>query len=57
MIDDLEIPARFPEIRARLEADPDTAGLHRRLVHLDPVAATRMEPTNRRRVVRALEER
>ena len=29
--------------------------LHRRLADLDPVAAGRMEPTNRRRVVRALE--
>jgi tRNA dimethylallyltransferase len=29
--------------------------LHARLAELDPVAAARMEPTNRRRVVRALE--
>jgi tRNA dimethylallyltransferase len=29
--------------------------LHGRLARLDPVAAARMEPTNRRRVVRALE--
>jgi tRNA dimethylallyltransferase len=55
VVDDLEIPGRFPDVRATLEADPDTVGLHRRLDELDPVAAGRMEPTNRRRVVRALE--
>ena len=55
VIDDLQVPARFPEVRAVLDADPDTPGLHRRLAGLDPVAAGRMEPTNRRRVVRALE--
>ena len=55
VIDDLRIPGRYPEVRAELEAEPDTAALHRRLVDLDPVAAGRMEPTNRRRIVRALE--
>jgi len=55
VIDDLDVPGRFPEVRTRLEQDPDTEGLHRRLRELDPVAAGRMEPTNRRRIVRALE--
>ncbi len=55
VIDELQIPGRYPEVRAELEAEPVTAALHRRLVELDPVAADRMEPTNRRRVVRALE--
>ncbi|MCC5952559.1 MAG: tRNA (adenosine(37)-N6)-dimethylallyltransferase MiaA [Acidimicrobiia bacterium] len=55
VVDHLTIPGRYPEVRADLERDPDTAGLHRRLAELDPVAAGRMEPTNRRRVVRALE--
>jgi tRNA dimethylallyltransferase len=55
VVDRLEIPGQFPEARAALDADTDTAGLHRRLTELDPVAAGRMEPTNRRRVVRALE--
>jgi tRNA dimethylallyltransferase len=54
-VDRLEAPAEFPEVRAALEAEPDTVGLHRRLAELDPAAASRMEPTNRRRVVRALE--
>ena len=55
VVDDLQVPGRFPDVRAALEADPDTLGLHRRLAAVDPVAAGRMEPTNRRRVVRALE--
>jgi len=55
VVDDLTIPGRYPDARAEVEAEPDTAALHRRLVELDPVAAGRMEPGNRRRVVRALE--
>ncbi len=55
VVDDLEIPGRFPAAREEVEADPDTEALHRRLTELDPVAAGRMEPSNRRRVVRALE--
>ena len=54
-VDGLSLPGRFPAVAADLEAEPDTAALHRRLAALDPVAAGRMEPTNRRRVVRALE--
>jgi tRNA dimethylallyltransferase len=53
--DDLELPARYPEVRADLERDADTADLFVRLEQLDPLAASRMEPTNRRRIVRALE--
>jgi tRNA dimethylallyltransferase len=55
LIDELEVPGQFPEVRAELEAEPDTEALHRRLAALDPVAASRMEPTNRRRILRALE--
>jgi tRNA dimethylallyltransferase len=55
-VDDLVIPGEYPEVRASLEAEAaDTAALHDRLTGLDPVAAGRMEPTNRRRVLRALE--
>jgi tRNA dimethylallyltransferase len=54
-VDDLTIPGRFPPVRDELEAEPDTAALHARLQGLDPVAAARMEPGNRRRIVRALE--
>ncbi len=55
VIDDLDIPGRFPEVAAALEEEPDTVALHRRLAETDPVAASRMEPTNRRRILRALE--
>ena len=57
-IDGLDLAGSWPEIRQRLEAEADAEGtpsLHQRLVELDPVAASRMEPTNTRRVVRALE--
>lgn len=55
VLDDLRLPGRWPGVRAGLEAEADTAALHRRLARLDPPAATRMEPGNRRRIVRALE--
>jgi tRNA dimethylallyltransferase len=55
VIDGLEIPGRHPSARAEIESEPDTRALHRRLAELDPLAASRMEPDNRRRIVRALE--
>jgi len=55
IVDDLEIPGQFPEVRAELDQNLDTEAMHRQLSELDPTAAERMEPTNRRRVVRALE--
>ena len=55
VVDELDIPPRFPKVRADLETEPDTAALYRQLVKLDPEAARRMEPTNRRRILRALE--
>ena len=55
IVDDLDIPGQYPLIRRELESEPDTVQLHARLVTLDPTAAARMEPTNRRRIVRALE--
>ena len=60
VIDDLEIPGRYPAVAESLEAELDagqveSADLHARLAELDPVGAARMEPSNRRRVVRALE--
>ncbi len=56
-VDDLDIPGQWPTLRAELEtaAEADVAALHRRLVELDPAAAAKMEPTNTRRIVRALE--
>ena len=59
VVDDLELPGRWPELAAELERAADEPGgvpaLHTRLHELDPLAASRMTPTNRRRVVRALE--
>jgi tRNA dimethylallyltransferase len=60
VVDDLDIPGRYPEVAASLEAELDSGGaepadLHARLAELDPVSAARIEPANRRRVVRALE--
>jgi tRNA dimethylallyltransferase len=60
VVDNLRFPGRYPEIAAALEAEVAGGGatvpdLHARLAALDPLAAGRMEPTNHRRVVRALE--
>ena len=55
VVDRLTPPGQYPEVRAELEQEPCTPRLHARLAVLDPAAAARMEPTTRRRVVRALE--
>lgn len=58
VIDGLDLPGEWPELRRRWESEADRVGdaeLHARLAELDPPAAARMEPTNRRRIVRALE--
>jgi len=58
VVDDLSFPPRSTEVRATLEAEADELGshvLHERLTEIDPRAAAKMEPTNTRRVVRALE--
>ena len=55
VVDGFTIPPQFEEIKATLEADPDTKKMWQRLKGLDPEAAAKMEPNNRRRVIRALE--
>jgi tRNA dimethylallyltransferase len=57
VVDDLVIPPTDAAVRAAIdaEAERDLAALHDRLTQLDPDAAARMEPGNRRRIVRALE--
>src|SRR5439155_16090813 len=55
VVDRLDPPGRWPEARAEIEGEADTEALWRQLEQLDPVAAGRMTPNNRRRVVRALE--
>jgi tRNA dimethylallyltransferase len=54
VLDGLDVPGVWPEVRAEL-AGEDLSSLWRRLGELDPAAAARIEPGNRRRVVRALE--
>ncbi len=55
IIDELNIPGQFPETRKELEKNLDTRALYKKLTQFDPLASTRMEPNNRRRIIRALE--
>jgi tRNA dimethylallyltransferase len=58
LTDPMEIPGRWPSLRSELESRAAQQGaptLHAELTALDPLAASRMEPTNERRIVRALE--
>ena len=59
VVDDLTLPGRFPEVAAELEQVAEEPGgierLYERLRSLDPIGASRTTPTNRRRIVRALE--
>lgn len=55
VIDDLQLPGEWPEVRAALQAEPDVDVLFARLQELDPRAASRMDKSNRRRIERALE--
>jgi tRNA dimethylallyltransferase len=60
VVDRLRIPPVAPDrvLRAALEEEERTGGpgaLHRRLSRVDPLAASRIDPRNVRRVIRALE--
>ena len=58
VVDRLTVPGEWPDLRAELDAEAaatGTEGLHRRLAAADPPAAARIDPSNRRRLVRALE--
>jgi tRNA dimethylallyltransferase len=58
VVDDLEFPGTEPEARGDLEEEAAVIGaerMHRRLAALDPIAASKIEPGNVRRTVRALE--
>lgn len=55
VIDDLVLPGEFPETRATLEQEPNTALLFEQLAQLDPIAVEKIERSNRRRIIRALE--
>jgi tRNA dimethylallyltransferase len=58
VVDELEFPGTERGVRRELEAEAAAVGgeeLYGRLMELDPVAASRIEPGNVRRTVRALE--
>ncbi|MDQ4064425.1 MAG: tRNA (adenosine(37)-N6)-dimethylallyltransferase MiaA [Actinomycetota bacterium] len=58
VVDDLKFPPRDPQLRAALEAEADESGaetLHARLSAVDPQGASKIEPGNARRTIRALE--
>lgn len=55
VVDEFTLPGEFPEVRAKLEAEPSAELLWTQLNELDPTAAAKMHATNRRRVERALE--
>ena len=54
VVDGLDLPGEWPGLRAELDGRPP-AELHRRLTDADPLAASRIEPGNTRRLARALE--
>ena len=55
LIDRLKPPGEWPDLRAEFEASSDLGALYARLQLLDALAASRIDPGNRRRIVRALE--
>ena len=55
IIDDLKIPGQYPDTREEIETESETKKLYEKLNELDPVAASRIEGNNRRRILRALE--
>jgi len=58
VLNTFEFPGRDIELRAQLEQellDLGAQAMHAKLAQLDPLAASRIEPNNGRRIVRALE--
>ena len=55
LVDGLTMPGDYPKIRAQLEANRDTEALFKQLSELDPEAVKKIDPNNRRRMIRALE--
>lgn len=58
VVDDLEFPGTDAGIRGTLEGEASVLGaepMYRRLAEMDPVAASKIQPGNIRRIVRALE--
>ena len=55
LVDGLNMPGEWPSIRQQLEENPDTSALFAQLREIDEAASQKMEPNNRRRIIRALE--
>lgn len=55
VVDDFSFPGQFPDVRAKIERTESTLELYALLREHDELAASRIEPDNRRRIVRALE--
>ncbi|HEX6257470.1 MAG TPA: tRNA (adenosine(37)-N6)-dimethylallyltransferase MiaA [Euzebyales bacterium] len=56
VVDPLEFPPTDPEVRAEIErSHPDPTDAHRAVQVVDPRWAERLDPSNRRRAIRALE--
>ncbi len=55
IVDDLELPPADPEVRQKLDDTFSTEELFEKLNDFDPQAASKIEPTNRRRLLRAME--
>jgi tRNA dimethylallyltransferase len=58
VVDDLAFPATDPAVRAAIEQEAERVGamrMYERLASSDPVAASKIEPGNIRRTIRALE--
>lgn len=55
LIDDLKFPGEWPDVRAELGREPSVEVLYQRLKELDPISASKIERSNRRRIERALE--
>ncbi len=58
VVDELTLPGQWGTVRARLELEASLGGLgamFARLELIDPAGASKIEPTNLRRIVRALE--
>lgn len=59
LLDVMDFPGTDPAVRSRLEEEAQgtmgSRGLHQRLAAVDPESASRIDPHNARRIIRALE--
>jgi len=55
VVDNFTMPGQYPKLRDIIEQEASTERLWQHLNSLDPEAASKMLPSNRRRIVRALE--